>query len=188
MNDQRGLSMVELVVGALLASVVAAGLLTAYLATARSFGESSAQAALQRQGALALEDIGRQVRSAVGTGAFSVVTCNGQSGSLQVLTPSGPVCYYGVADGPLCEYRNGNCRNLLTGGLKTVVLARQPVPPDPRCPATVAPGGPCFAMGPSPAHPNQIDLAFAIRDNDGDLDGVNTMSFAISLTCSGRNC
>ena len=34
----------------------------------------------------------------------------------------------------------------------------------------------------------QVDLAFAIRDSDGDLDGVNVMAFRISLTCSGRNC
>jgi hypothetical protein len=34
----------------------------------------------------------------------------------------------------------------------------------------------------------QVDVAFAIRDSDGDFDGVNAMSFAISLTCSGRNC
>ena len=40
------------------------------------------------------------------------------------------------------------------------------------------------ALGP----PTQVDLAFAIRDSDGDLDGVNVMAFSISLTCSGRNC
>ena len=34
----------------------------------------------------------------------------------------------------------------------------------------------------------QVDLTFAIRDSDGDLDGVNVMAFSISLTCSGRNC
>ena len=65
MTDQRGLSLVELLVAALLTTVVAGGLFSAYIATTRSFGESSAQAALQRQGTLVLEEIGRQVRGAV---------------------------------------------------------------------------------------------------------------------------
>ena len=45
---------------------------------------------------------------------------------------------------------------------------------------------PVDTLGP----PTQVDLAFAIRDSDGDgdLDGVNVMAFSISLTCSGRNC
>ena len=34
----------------------------------------------------------------------------------------------------------------------------------------------------------QVDLAFAIRDSDGDLDGENVMAFSLSVTCSGRNC
>ena len=65
MTDQRGLSLVELLVAALLTTVVAGGLFSAYVATTRSFGESSAQAALQRQGTLVLEEIGRQVRGAI---------------------------------------------------------------------------------------------------------------------------
>ena len=65
MTDQRGLSLVELLVAAMLTTVVAGGLFSAYVATTRSFGESSAQAALQRQGTLVLEEIGRQVRGAI---------------------------------------------------------------------------------------------------------------------------
>lgn len=65
MTDQRGLSLVELLVTAALTTVVAGALFSAYIATTRSFGESSAQAALQRQGTLALEEIGRQVRGAI---------------------------------------------------------------------------------------------------------------------------
>ena len=65
MTDQRGLSLVELLVAAMLTTVVAGGLFSAYIATTRSFGESSAQAALQRQGTLVLEEIGRQVRGAI---------------------------------------------------------------------------------------------------------------------------
>ena len=74
MTDQRGLSLVELLVAAVLTTVVAGGLFSAYVATTRSFGESSAQAALQRQGTLVLEEIGRQVRGAIEP---NLETCDG---------------------------------------------------------------------------------------------------------------
>jgi Tfp pilus assembly protein PilE len=201
MTDQRGLSLVELLVAAMLTTVVAGGLFSAYVATTRSFGESSAQAALQRQGTLVLEEIGRQVRGAIEPkpgdtpllrSALSVGTCNGNLDSLWVRTAAGDICYYARADGALCEARGITCRNLLAGGLKTIALLRQPAVPDPRCPPGVPAGAPCFRMAPMPntldAPMTQVDLAFAIRDGDGDLDGVNVMAFSISLTCSGRNC
>jgi hypothetical protein len=216
MTDQRGLSLVELLVAAVLTTVVAGGLFSAYIATTRSFGESSAQAALQRQGTLVLEEIGRQVRGAVEPNletcagnadcieralagrprhALSVDTCNGNPDSLWVRTAAGTaagdICYYARADGALCEARGGTCRNLLAGGLKTIVLLQQPAGPDPRCPSFVPAGAPwCFRMAPVPSlgPMTQVDLAFAIRDSDGDLDGVNVMAFSLSLTCSGRNC
>jgi hypothetical protein len=215
MTDQRGLSLVELLVAAVLTTVVAGGLFSAYIATTRSFGESSAQAALQRQGTLVLEEIGRQVRGAVEPNletcagnadcieralagrprhALSLDTCNGNPDSLWVRTAAetaaGDICYYARFDGALCEVRGGTCRNLLAGGLKTIELWRQPAVPDRRCPPGVAAGGLCFRMAPVPSlgPMTQVDLAFAIRDSDGDLDGVNVMAFSLSLTCSGRNC
>lgn len=200
MTEQRGFSLVELLVAAMLATVVAGGLFSAYVATTRSFGESSAQAALQRQGTLVLEEIGRQVRGAIeqsgGTPppppALSVATCDGNPGSLWVRTAAGDICYYARADGALCEYRGITCRNLLAGGLKTITLLRQPdlpAPADPRCLPGVLPGALCFRLAPVPlGAPTQVHLDFAIRDDDGDLDGVNVMAFSISLTCSGRNC
>jgi type II secretory pathway pseudopilin PulG len=216
MTDQRGLSLVELLVAAVLTTIVAGALFSAYIATARSFGESSAQAALQRQGSLALEEIGRQVRGAVEPNvevcdgnaaciesklagrprhALTLDTCNGIPDSLWVRTAAetkaGDICYYARDDGALCEVRAGTCRNLLAGGLKTVVLLRQPAGPDPRCPPFVPAGAPwCFRMAPIPSvgPMTQVDLAFAIRDSDGDLDGENVMAFSLSVTCSGRNC
>jgi hypothetical protein len=205
MTDQRGLSLVELLVAAVLTAVVAGGLFSAYVATARSFGESSAQAALQRQGTLVLDEIGRQVRGAIEPKpgdppplrpALSVDACNGIPGSLWVRTATGDICFYARDDGALCEVRGINCHNLLAGGLKSITLLRQPAVPDPRCPPGLdlqpRPAGAwCFRMVPvsnSLDPPTQVDLAFAIRDNDGDLDGVNVMAFSISLTCSGRNC
>ena len=158
-TDQRGLSLVELLVAALLTTVVAGGLFSAYVATTRSFGESSAQAALQRQGTLVLEEIGRQVRGAIEPKpvsaescggnpdcveralavsrrpAISVESCNGYSDSLLVRTEAGDICYYARADGALCEYRGTTCRNLLAGGLKPIALLRQPAPCRPAMPA-----------------------------------------------------
>jgi hypothetical protein len=194
----------------MITTVVAGGLFSAYVATTRSFGESSAQAALQRQGTLVLEEIGRQVRGAIEPKpgdkpplppALSFDTCNGNPDSLRVRTATGDICFYASADGALCEYRGTTCRNLLAGGLKTIVLLRQPAEPDSRCPPGLdlqpRPAGDlCFRMAPVrnalEAPMTQVDLAFAIRDVDGgldrDLDGVNIMAFSISLTCSGRNC
>jgi prepilin-type N-terminal cleavage/methylation domain-containing protein len=198
MSGERGFSLVELLVASMLGTLVAGGLLSFYVATTRTVVESNAQAALQRQGSLAVEEISRQVRSAVDPGdtgglpAISLTTCNGVPGSVQVSTPSdGSVCYYADRGGALCEYRDAKagCRNLLAGGLKRIVLLTQTSPADPRCPPTVAPGAPCFAMTPNAAaSPTRVDVAFAIRDSDGDLDGMNAMTFSTSLTCSGRNC
>ena len=211
MTDQRGLSLVELLVTAALTTVVAGALFSAYIATTRSFGESNAQVALQRQGTLALEEIGRQVRGAVEPNleacegnadcierelagrlrhALSVDTCNGNPDSLWVRTEAEDICYYARADGALCEARGVTCRNLLAGGLKTIVLLQQPAGPG-QCPSFVPAGAPwCFRMAPVPSlgPMTQVDLAFAIRDSDGDLDGVNVMAFSLSVTCSGRNC
>jgi type II secretory pathway pseudopilin PulG len=215
MTGQRGLSLVELLVAAMLTTIVAGGLFSAYVATTRSFGESSAQAALQRQGTLVLEEIGRQVRGAVEPNldfcegnadcierelagrprhALSRATCNGNPDSLWVRTAAetaaGDICYYARADGALCETRGGTCRNLLAGGLKTIALLQQPAGPG-QCPSFVPADAPwCFRMAPIPSvgPMTQVDLAFAIRDSDGDLDGVNVMAFSLSVTCSGRNC
>ncbi len=120
MSNQRGLSIVELLVAAMAGTLVVGGLLSFYLATTRSFGESSTQAALQRQGSLALEEIARQVRNAVEPNAIAKVTCNGVADSVQVTTPpkdaranelpakepppNDVVCYYATADA-LCEFR-----------------------------------------------------------------------------------
>lgn len=198
MTDHRGFSLIELLVAALLTTMVAAGLFSAYLATARSLREASAQTALQRQGTLALQDIGRQVQSAGDSKdsedrtieAFTPgATCNGHGNSVQVNTPSGIVCYYATADGALCEFRGVSCRNLLAGGLGTIALATQSEPPDPtRCPAGVAPGAPCFSMTRNEPYSRQVDVWFAIRDNDGDFDGSTAMSFRTTLTCRARNC
>ena len=212
MTDQRGLSLVELLVAAVLTTVVAGGLFSAYVATTRSFGESSAQAALQRQGTLVLEEIGRQVRGAIEPNlpdgdadyngcierelagrprhALSVDTCNGNPDSLWVRTAAGDICYYARADGALCEagsHLSQSARGWPQDhrALATARWARSAMPALRSCRRPVVlQDGTRPLLGPM----TQVDLAFAIRDSDGDLDGVNVMAFSISLTCSGRNC
>ena len=203
MTGQRGFTLIEFLVAALLTTVVAVGLLSAYLAAARSLSSSSAQAALQRQGVLAMEAIGRQLQSAVESDSPRVdaftpgVSCNGRPDAVQVNTADGVVCYYAAEDGALCEFRGTTCRNLLAGGLANVVLLRQTSPPDPRCAdrrmadgqlISIPPGAPCFSMRRNELSPKEVEVWFAIRDDDGDLDGVNAMVFRNTLTCSGRNC
>lgn len=203
MRGQRGFTLVELLIAALLTTVVAVGLLSAYLAAARSLASSSAQAALQRQGVLAMEAIGRQLQSALESDSPRVeaftpgATCNGRPDAVQVNTPDGVVCYYAAADGALCEFRGTTCRNLLAGGLVKVALLRQTSPPDPRCAdrrmpdgqlISIPAGAPCFSMRRNELSPKEVEIWFAIRDDDGDLDGVNAMAFRNTLTCSGRNC
>ena len=195
MSDQRGLSLIELLVGSALATVVAAALFGAYLATTRSLGESSAQAALQRQGSLALDEIARQVRGATGA-VISTTVCNGHPNTMIVRTIAdnpaiaADVCYYGEPSGRLCEVRNqpGPCRDLLAGGLTRIVLLTQTTPPDPRCLPSVPAGAPCFSVTRHPTRQGQVDVDFAVRDDNGDLDGRNVMRFAMSVACTGRNC
>jgi len=136
-----------------------------------------------------------------GAASVSATACNGPASVLVAMpAPGSPsICFYAGPNGELCEWQNyptapggGNiCRNLLAGGLKKIVLLTQPPQPDGRCPVGVPSGKPCFSIVPtasSPGDPNQVDLAFAIRDDDARLDGENIMTFRISLTCSGRNC
>jgi prepilin-type N-terminal cleavage/methylation domain-containing protein len=203
MTRQRGFTLIELLIAALLTTVVAVGLFSAYLAAARSLASSSMQAALQRQGVLAMEAIGRELQSAVESDSPRVEaytpggTCNGRPDAVQINTATGVVCYYAAEDGALCEFRGTACKNLLAGGLGTIVLLRQTSPPDPRCAdrrmadgqlISIPPGAPCFSMRRNELSPKEVDVSFAIRDDDGDLDGVNAMSFRNTLTCSGRNC
>jgi len=193
MTNQRGLSLVELLVGVAAAVAVLGGIWSFYVATTRALVESTGQAALQRQGSLVLDEIAHQVRRAIGPNAIvSPVICKGIANSVQINVPPPPpasICYYGGARGELCEIRDGGaCGNLLNTGLTNIVLMTQTDPADPRCPAEVPVNAPCFRLKPNDFNPRQIDVAFAIRDADRDSTGAGGMAFSISLTCSGRNC
>ncbi len=200
MTDQRGVTLIELLIAALAAGIILLALGSLYLATERSHARSSSQAALQRQGTLALQEISQRIRSGVAPNALSMVTCNGVANSVQVVTPTGTFCYYagtGADAGRLCEFMvggAGGCRNLLAGAFQLrvphstpIALMVQPATPDPRCPAGTAAGSFCFKGAVDQTNPTRADFAFAITDGDTPT-AMNVMSFNISLACAARNC
>lgn len=169
MRNERGFTLVELLVAAFLAGVVLLGASSLYVATTRAFDESSSQAALQRQGTLVMEELARQVRSAT---VITTTTCNGHANSLQVTTAGVTHCYYVDAGGELCQYSASTCRNLLAGSLRPRVPGSQ---------AQLTANSTSFTA--TPVGANRADVTFRISD------GLNpSMEFKISLTCTGRTC
>jgi prepilin-type N-terminal cleavage/methylation domain-containing protein len=72
--DQRGFTLAELLVAAVVGAVVLLGMFSVYRATTTSFNQSSSRAYLQRQGTLALQEIARQAQRASAS-ATVVGTC-----------------------------------------------------------------------------------------------------------------
>lgn len=168
MRNERGFGLVELLVTVLLTGVVVLGLGSLYIATTRAFGESNSQAALQRQGTLVLEELGRRVRSAT---AVTTTTCNTHAISLNATASGGGShCYYVGSNGELCQYDGTTCRNLLTGSLRPHVPGSQAVLTATSITANIP-------------VTNQANVAFTITDGLN-----NSMTFNTSLTCIGRGC
>jgi prepilin-type N-terminal cleavage/methylation domain-containing protein len=160
--DQRGFTLAELLVAAVVGAVVLLGLFSLYRATTTAFNQSSSQAYLQRQGTLALQEITRQAQRATKPIIVEAPPVCAPAGSrslkLQVSQTSpvasipsaevGYYCYWASAAGQLCEGFSassgptGPCRDLLassTGllrqtGQTKVTLILQTNPVDPRCP------------------------------------------------------
>lgn len=194
---QRGMALVDLLTATLAASVVIAALVTIYLGASRGLVEATDRAALQRQGSLAVDEIGRRARAATSI----VQGCAGQASAIALEGPDGPICFYAGPAGELCEDRGRGCRDLLRGalqgamsGLQRIALFTQPPPgpPDPVCPDhalvggrcpvcpdQVAPGSRCFLVE---VGQRRARVAFAISD------GLHAMAFDVSHTCAGRNC
>jgi Tfp pilus assembly protein PilW len=194
MRDQRGITIIEVLVTTLVTSFVLLGMGSLYVATTRAFAESTSQASLQRQGTLALQELGQRIRSGVGSTAITSVTCNGQVNAVQVTTlQDGTFCYYagvtGTADaGKLCEYSGAGCRDLLYGALQSrastpitlLIQPAAPTPASPSCPSGVAASSACLVGTVIDA--TRAQFKFTITD------GLTVMPFDITLTCSGRNC
>ena len=92
----------ELLVAAMIGSLVALGIVTFYLVSFRFSSDANSQAALQRRGSAIAEDIGRRIRSAA---SVTIETASLSAGSCMPLTTSDPVlviqdqasaywCYY----------------------------------------------------------------------------------------------
>jgi prepilin-type N-terminal cleavage/methylation domain-containing protein len=114
--SERGFSLVELLVAAAIGSVVMLGLSGFYLSALRFNAESSAQTYLQRQGALVLDEMARQIRPAT---AIVIATCSGDANSLRITNaaPGGgtqTVCFHRNGS-RLLEDLPGGTRDLLSG-------------------------------------------------------------------------
>ena len=136
--DQRGLTMVELLLAVSVGLVVLLGVFSMYRATANALNEASSQAALQRQGTLALQVITSQGWRAssiafntcapAGTTSRSIqLTVSDTSPASLPATQLGTYCYFagnganGAPAGALCQRFTpvggvaGPCWNLLAG-------------------------------------------------------------------------
>jgi hypothetical protein len=203
MRDQRGITIIEVLVTTLAAGIIFLGLGSMYVVTTRVYGESTSQASLQRQGTLVLQELGQRIRSGVGSTAIASVNCNGQEKSVQVTTVDLTLCYYagvkGTPDeGKLCEYGGAGCRDLLHGALrardpKPIRLLIQAVAPSPNCPRDTAgqdlPNEKgCFIGTVIDVTGAPVAVSGRARFQFTITDGLTDMPFDITLTCSGRNC
>ena len=112
--NERGFTLVELVIAVLLTSIVLLGLGQFYISTARYGAENDAQAFLQRQATIIIDEMTRQIRPAID---LQVNACNGVGYALQATQKDGSVyCFYVDGGGQLLEDRpSGGRWNLLSG-------------------------------------------------------------------------
>jgi prepilin-type N-terminal cleavage/methylation domain-containing protein len=109
--DDRGFTLLELLVAGAIGSVVLLGIGGYYLSTLRFYDQSSSQAFLQRQASLAIEEMARQIRPA---NALTRGVCNADPNALQVTNSLGVFCFYRNGS-QLSEDRPGGTANLLSG-------------------------------------------------------------------------
>ncbi len=101
--NQRGLTLVELLVSFLIGSIILLALGSFYGATARFTAQSNSQTALQRQAQLIMTEMARQIQPAT---ALTRGTCNADANSFGVTNSSGSYCFYRSGSG-LREGRPG---------------------------------------------------------------------------------
>ena len=132
--SQRGFTLVELLIALALGVVVLLGLGTLYRTVAWSEKGDSAQAYLQTQATIVVDELARQVEAAStiercfpGSDCLAD-TCNGVTDFLYVAQPDGSIyCFY-KAGGQLMEYRDPvgagspGAWNLLSGSLAPLIV------------------------------------------------------------------
>jgi prepilin-type N-terminal cleavage/methylation domain-containing protein len=112
MND-RGFTLVELVIAVAALSIILLGVSQFYF-TAFSYGrENDAQAYLQRQADIIVDEMARHVRTAK---SLEIATCSGVNNALKATQPDYSVyCFYVDGSGKLIENRPSGSWDLLMG-------------------------------------------------------------------------
>jgi len=119
--NNRGLSLVELVVASLVGIVILLGLSTFYLSTLRFYDQSSSQTQLQRQGTLIINEMSRRILFASRLVQDPPTDCPATP-SLRVTQPgvTGFYCFY-QSGNQLFERRpDGSDFDLLAGTLRPI--------------------------------------------------------------------
>lgn len=108
---EDGMTLLESLVALAIDSVVLLGINSFYVVTLRSSAQDSAQIFVQRQGALVLQELERQIFPAT---VVTVGQCNADSNSVQAIHALGSFCFYrnGVQ---LAEDRASGTVDLLAG-------------------------------------------------------------------------
>ena len=116
--DNRGFSLIELLVALAATVVVILGASAFQISALRFSHQSSSQASMQHQGAMALEEMGRHIRSAT---ALTRGTCNADSNSIEATNSSGVYCFYRSGT-QLLEARPTGTFDLLSGSLAPLTV------------------------------------------------------------------
>ena len=193
--NERGVTLIELLVAAAIGVIVLLGLGTFYVSTIRFVRDSTAEAFLDRQGTLIMEELGRQIRPA---SALSIVnastspgTCldaiaNLAPGSNGLTVDNGTVlCFYRTNAGQLirCQFTGGTCNsfNLLSGSLVPLTATAFDVSLITPCQAAgwTCAGGVCANPSSSCGVTPAAAISFTLSD------GANApRSFRVDLTTS----
>ena len=200
--DQRGFTVIELLLAVAIGAVVLMGVFSMYRATANALRESSSQAALQRQGALALQAITRQALRASSIAFNTCAPAGTTSRSFQLAvtdtTPAslaaaevGTYCYYagnganGAAVGALCQRLTpvggvaGPCWNLLAS--PQPALIQQTAQPGVSLIPQTSPADPLCPKNPTDAAGNPVAGGQAIAT------GVHCLALGRSAGPGGQD-
>lgn len=189
----RGFTLVELLVALAAGTIIILGMSSFYVFTTRAAIENNSQAYLQRQAALIIEELGRQIRPA---STLAIVACSGVANSLRVTQSDGSVyCYRrdSAASGtglirdftpPGGGAGSTQTWNLLSGAMATLTTANGP---------TVDGGGNCGTTagfcpgltGFAPAITNagkRATVTFRLRYQFPETQSFQTMTFTTDIS------
>jgi prepilin-type N-terminal cleavage/methylation domain-containing protein len=122
--NERGFTLLEILIAMAIGTVILFGVSGFYLSALRFNAEASSQTHLQRQGALVVDEMSRQIRPAT---ALAITTCSGVANSLQVTNPtpgggSQTLCFRKSGSQLLEDHAGGGSRDLLWGSLSPLTV------------------------------------------------------------------